>query len=87
MRNTRLQRGVQLLEEQGTRNAAFYLFCAFLVSYFLHVTARVPVLGMMHFDFLLAAVTVLAIVLGKRETASGSSARTDFACIRHGDDL
>ena len=59
MRNTRIQRGVQSLQEQGARNAAFYLFCLFLVGYFLHVTARVEVLGMIHFDLVLAAVTAL----------------------------
>jgi putative inorganic carbon (HCO3(-)) transporter len=66
-----------LLQELGTRNAAFYLFCVFLVSYFLHVTARVQVLGMMHLDLVLAAVTALAIVLGRQQTTSGSSAGMD----------
>jgi len=66
-----------LLEEQGTRNAAFYLFCMFLVSYFLHVTARVDVLGTMHFDLVLAAVTALAIALGRQQTTAGSSTGMD----------
>src|SRR5882672_243176 len=77
MRNTRLQRGVQLLEEQGTRDAAFYLFCIFLVSYFLHVTARVEVLGTMHVDLVLAAVTALAIALGRHTATAGSSTGMD----------
>src|SRR6266853_5006033 len=77
MRNTGLRRGVQLLQEQGTRNAAFYFFCLFLVSYFLHVTARVPVLGLMRFDLVLAAVTALAIVLGRQQTTTDSSAGMD----------
>jgi len=77
MRNTRLQRGVQSLQEQGTRNAAFYLFCAFLVSYFLHVTARVEVLGLMHLDLVLAALTTLAIALGRQQTRSIASAGMD----------
>jgi putative inorganic carbon (hco3(-)) transporter len=68
---------VQLLQEQGTRNAAFYLFCVFLVSYFLRVTARVPILGAIHLDFVLAAVTALAIVLGRKQTTSGSSPGMD----------
>jgi putative inorganic carbon (HCO3(-)) transporter len=68
---------VQLLLEQGTRNAAFYLFCVFLVSYFLRVTARVPILGAIHLDFVLAAVTALAIVLGRKQTTSGSSPGMD----------
>jgi len=53
-----------MLQEPGARNAAFYLFCVFLVSYFLHLTARVQVLGTLHFDLLLAAATALAIALG-----------------------
>src|SRR2546427_5227452 len=77
MRNTRIQRAVHLLQEPGARNAAFYLFCVFLVSYFLHLTARVQVLGTLHFDLLLAAATALAIALGGRRTTSGSSAAMD----------
>src|SRR6266404_1792188 len=77
MINTRIQRGAQLLQEQGARNAAFYLFCVFLVGYFLHVTARVDVLGTMHFDLVLAAVTALAIALGRQQTTAGSSTGMD----------
>src|SRR2546421_10888593 len=77
MRSTRIQRGVQLLQEPGARNAAFYLFCVFLVSYFLHLTGRMQVLGTMHFDLMLAAATALAIALGGRRTTSGSSTAMD----------
>ena len=42
----------------------------------LHLPARVPVLGVMHFDLVLAAVTALAIVLG-RQTKSAASAEMD----------
>src|ERR1700681_3142285 len=77
MRNTRIQRGVQSLQEQGARNAAFYLFCLFLVGYFLHVTARVEVLGMIHFDLVLAAVTARAIALRRERTTSSPPAGMD----------
>src|SRR2546430_7549575 len=77
MRSTRIRRAVQMLQEPGARNAAFYLFCVFLVSYFLHLTARVQVLGTLHFDLLLAAATALAIALGGRRTTAGSSAAMD----------
>src|SRR5256884_5240899 len=77
MRSPRIQRGVQLLQEPGARNAAFCLFCVFLGSYLLHLTARVQVLGTMHFDPLLAAATALAIALGGRRSTSGSSAGMD----------
>jgi hypothetical protein len=73
MRNTRIRPGVQSTEERGSRNTGFYVFCVFLVGYFLHVTARVQVLGMMHFDLLLAAVTAVAIALGRQTTTSGSA--------------
>src|SRR5882762_5283061 len=77
MRDKRIQTGIQLLEEQGARNAAFYLVCVFLVSYFLHVTARVEVLGTMHLDLVLATVTAVAIVLGRKQTTSGSAGGMD----------
>src|ERR1700730_16050417 len=77
MRNTGIQREVPLLQEPGARNAAFYLLCVFLVSYFLHLTARVHVLGTIHLDLVLAAATALAIVLGRARAASGSSAGMD----------
>ena len=66
-----------MLQEPGARNTAFYLLCVFLVSYFLHLTARVPLLGAMHLDLVLAAVTALAIVLGRQQSTSGSSAGMD----------
>ena len=77
MRNTGIQRELPLLQEPGARNTAFYLLCVFLVSYFLHLTARVHVLGTIHLDLVLAAATATAIVLGRQRTASGSSAAMD----------
>ncbi|MBV9344907.1 MAG: hypothetical protein JOZ03_07960, partial [Gammaproteobacteria bacterium] len=63
--------------EQGTRDVAFYLFCAFLVSYFARLTARSAVLGAMHFDLLLAVLTALAIALGARGPRRGPAPRMD----------
>jgi len=60
-------------DEVGSRNFAFVLFCAFLISYFLHLAARVSVLGTVHIDLLLAAATALAIALA-RPTNSGRRA-------------
>jgi putative inorganic carbon (HCO3(-)) transporter len=54
--------GVPVAEE-GSRTLAFVLFCAFLVSYFLHFTARVPLLAKVHFDLILAGATALAVAL------------------------
>src|SRR5882762_11384365 len=76
MRKTPIQGGVESLREHGTRNAAFYLFCAFIVSYFVHLTRRIPVLGSLHFDFVLAGITLVMIVFAGRQARSGMAART-----------
>ncbi len=52
-----------VVAERGSRNAAFFFFCAFLVSYFTRLTARSTALGAAHLDLLLAIMTGLAIVL------------------------
>jgi putative inorganic carbon (hco3(-)) transporter len=64
-----VQRHVAAIKEHGERNAAFYLFCAFIVSYFGRLARRVPLLGSVHFDLILAAITMLAIVLASRRKA------------------
>src|ERR1700757_4951913 len=73
MRPTRARSEVAESGEQGSRNVAFVIFCLFLVSYFVHLTARVPALGLIHFDLVLAGLTALAIALGKRRAASDPS--------------
>jgi putative inorganic carbon (hco3(-)) transporter len=78
MRKIRIQRGVKSLREQGARNAAFYLFCAFIISYFVRLPARIPVLGKMHFDFVMAAITLVAIVFADRKTSSPPAAQTQM---------
>jgi putative inorganic carbon (hco3(-)) transporter len=61
--------------EVGRRNAAFYLFCVFIVSYFGRFTRRVPVLGAIHLDFLLAAATLAAIVVAGRTVGATVDSR------------
>ena len=39
---------------------ALFLFLLFIISYFLHLTERIPVLGTIRFDILLASVTLLS---------------------------
>src|SRR5262245_50680053 len=63
MRRLRAKQEVAWPQEQGTRDAAFYLFCAFIISYFTHLAARVGLFGVLHIDLLLAAATAAAIVL------------------------
>jgi len=63
-----------LSDEAGTSNVAFALFCVFLVSYFLHLAARISVLAAIHIDLLLAAATALAIVFA-RPTNTGRRGR------------
>ena len=57
--------------ERGARDAAFVLFCAFILSYFLRLTARVDVLGKMHFDLVLALLTLIAIIFSAQERHRG----------------
>ncbi len=54
------------LPEKGSHNLAFVLFCVFIVSYFLHIAQRVPLLGKVHIDLLLAGATALALALTPR---------------------
>lgn len=75
---TRLQRGVESLRELGTRNAAFFFFCVFIISYFGRFARRVPLLGHLHFDFLLAAITLLAILVAGRNPRSQRHTQTQM---------
>jgi hypothetical protein len=60
---TRLQQGVDAVREHGSRNLAFYLFCAFLITYFGRLVRRVPLLGALHFDMIFGLVTLAAVVI------------------------
>src|SRR5215469_7790093 len=60
----RLQQGVAALQEHGSRNVAFYLFCAFLITYFGRLTRRIPLLGALHFDLVFGLVTLVAVLMG-----------------------
>jgi hypothetical protein len=71
MRSLRAKQEVAWPQEQGTRDAAFYLFCVFIVSYFTHLAARVGLLGTMHIDLILAAATAAAIVLAPGPSRRG----------------
>lgn len=63
--------------EQGARDTAFYLFCAFLISYFMRLTARSAVLGAIHFDLILAVLTGIAIFLSAQQRRRGPPAKLD----------
>jgi hypothetical protein len=63
--------------EYGARDAAFWLFCVFILGYFTRVTARVPALGHAHFDLVLAAFVALAIVLAPRPRRAGAPQKLD----------
>jgi hypothetical protein len=85
MRRKRIKQGVEATPEQGTRDAAFYFFCAFIISYFTRITARVGFLGTIHFDLILAALTATAIAFsaqrhrGGRRNGPGGAAAVDPA--------
>ncbi len=77
MRKSRVKKEVESPAEQGSRDAAFYLFCAFIVSYFTHLAARVPALGTLHIDLLLAGATGLAIAFSGPRRRKGPAPQMD----------
>lgn len=50
------------------RSLAFILYCVFIVSYFVHLGARVDLLGVIRFDLLLAALTIVLAFMENRDT-------------------
>ena|SRR5215469_1323609 len=70
MLKRRSRRGAELQPEQGTAGAGFYLFCAFLISYFGRLTARIPLLGKLHFDLLLGLMALAAILVARSRANS-----------------
>src|SRR5690242_4304791 len=48
---------------RAPRPMAFALYLLFIVSYFLHLTARIPALGAIRFDLILTALVFWAIIL------------------------
>ncbi len=77
MRKSRVKKEVESLAEHGERDAAFYLFCVFIVSYFTHLAARVPALGTLHIDLLLAGATALAIAFSGTRRRKGPAPKMD----------
>ena len=58
-------------------NLAFRFYLLFTASWFLHLPARIPILGLIRFDLLLVAITaVLAATLPNRTTQDDPGART-----------
>jgi putative inorganic carbon (hco3(-)) transporter len=51
----------------------FRLYQVFVVSWFLHLAARVPILGAIHFDILLVAMAGTAIFLGQKTEGPAST--------------
>jgi putative inorganic carbon (HCO3(-)) transporter len=77
MRKSRVKKEVESPEEPGSRDAAFYLFCAFIVSYFTHLAARIPALGTLHIDLLIAGSTALAIAFSGPKKRRGPAPKMD----------
>jgi O-antigen ligase len=57
--------------ERGPRDFAFNVFCFFVVSYFLHFAARIPPLGVIRIDILLALMVALAILMAPKQEKAG----------------
>jgi putative inorganic carbon (HCO3(-)) transporter len=78
MRNRSIQQRVEAVREHGRRNAAFYLFCAFIVSNFGRFAKRIPLLGTLHVDLVLATATLAAIVVAGRTARSIPAGETQM---------
>lgn len=61
----------------SSRPLAFKLYILFIVSFFLHLPARIPVLGLIRFDLLLVAVIGALVVSSQQREANGSVSETD----------
>lgn len=60
------KRGRAVAESAGSRDFAFVLFCLFILSIFLRLTVRMPALGALRLDMLLAAGTLLAVMFSPK---------------------
>jgi len=63
--------------EQGRRNVPFGLFCLFIIGYYLHITARIPALGKVHYDLALASVVALMIALSAQNRSRENGQQLD----------
>ena len=43
-------------------NTGFYIYLLFIISWFLHLTARIEVLGLIHFDLILVALLIILAI-------------------------
>ena len=60
---------------------AFKLYLLFVISFFLHLPARVPILGLVRFDVLLVAL-IGALVIAKKESRTDSSVTDTDKALR-----
>lgn len=61
----------------GTLDSGFRLYLCFIVSYFLHLPARIPLLAVIRFDLILIGLIFGFILIRKDEKRAKSSSRTD----------
>lgn len=74
-RNVSRARGGEADATPDSGGFAFAMFCVFIISYFLRFTQRMPVLGALRFDMVIAAVTIIAIyVRGRPRDAARAEA-------------
>jgi len=56
---------------------AFKLFLIFIISYFIHLPARIPILGTIRFDLLLVCLIALTIVISRKARENTGLTETD----------
>lgn len=67
---SRGRRGVVVAEG---RSAAFVFYCLFVISFLLHITTRIPALGLIRLDMLLGGLAVLSSIFSKAPAARTKS--------------
>lgn len=60
---------------------AFYLYLLFTISWFLHLSARYPVLGAIRIDLLLVALIAILIVLNKSDNAKQITSNSSYKIL------
>jgi O-antigen ligase len=62
----RQRKPAETTSEEDVGKAAFYVYCVFIVSYFLHMGARVSALGAIRIDILLCGLAILLSLIAKK---------------------
>jgi len=64
--------------ESRNDNKVFYVYIIFIISYFLHIPARIPILGAIRFDLLLVITIFLLLFLYHKNVKRSNRSSTEY---------